>query len=208
MTASNEVLIKLERGFAIATVLPTLLSSLTSSRIFRKVLLRCCKVQIRKRLNNVPSILKLCEQVILSKPISHSFRQVASDIDDAGLHQERTFRHHMSITSSPEAAKSHGESMTSFECPRLLPFVAYRIRRHQVPLIHKRLQTVIPELGYTDNDAARYVQKSLQRDTQVVFVAQDGHDTPLPHEATMLSMGKGLRVRVYHASRPVTGGID
>ena len=130
--------------------------------------------------------------------------------EPARLHRESTSHDHttMSTPSSPETPKSHCESITSFECPRVPPFVAYRIRPHQVPLIHKRLQTVIPELGYKDNDAARYVQKSLQRDTQVLFVAQDGHDTPQPHEAIMLSMGKGSRVRVYHASRPVTGEID
>ena len=111
-------------------------------------------------------------------------------------------------SSSSSSSSIYSHKLTSFETARGPPFVAYKIRHHQVPQVHKALSEIIPDFGDAECHPKQHMIKATRHDTQVLFATQDCADADRPQEAILLSLGRGAKMQVFHANKPVCEGLS
>ncbi|KAF2215347.1 hypothetical protein CERZMDRAFT_82374 [Cercospora zeae-maydis SCOH1-5] len=111
-----------------------------------------------------------------------------------------------SSSSIPSSSSDYNQSLTSFETTHVPQSVAYSIRPDQVPYLQKALLEFAPVLGCPELEVRQRMPKSTRHDTQVLFVARDAAEAPLPQELLMLSSGRGANVRILHTSMPIRSG--
>lgn len=107
---------------------------------------------------------------------------------------------------SSSASSSHSQTLSLIETTCLPSIVAYKVRPQQVPRVHKALLEFIPNVGYAPCDVIQHMGRASKYDTQVLFVARDCAETPLPHEAVLFSFGRSSKIQIYHADTPVGEG--
>lgn len=110
-------------------------------------------------------------------------------------------------SSSSASFSSYSHKLTSFGTARGPPFVVYKIRHHQAPHVHKALVEIIPDFD-AECDSKHHITKATRHDTQVLFATQDCVNADLPQEAILLSLGRGGKMQIFHANKPVCEGFN